>query len=279
MKRLLTVISPAVVVLVAAACASSATVTAGDNSDPNAATAAASVDDVTVAATCPAPTPLPIPSATAAPSLDDLPPPPTLGAIDDSIEPTIDATTLAIMAAGPTPVPTVQPTSTPSVAIGIDPAAGLQALPNPADLEVGAFMLLVNGAQTEGSGIAFIRENDDVHVRVLAGTASRTIEFDLTGTADGRPRTVRSAPAVVYGGDAVSDDYQPADGPSSNTSFVITDGGDGAVFGSFDMSVCHYTDSVVHRMVGVYRIAAEPSTEWNCDWGETSITNCRFIDG
>lgn len=245
-----------------------------DREDPS----PTSTPDVAVAqATCPSPTPEPTVQATATPSLDDIPPPPDdepLGTTGP--EPTIDATTAAIMAAGPTTTPTPQIPPTPSFAIGTEVDAR-SPMPEPADLSPGTFVLNINGAETIGSGIAFL-EPDGVFLRLIAGSESEYLQFNQVGEPNGEPQAVRSTPAVIYGGDAVGEEYRPADGVNLNTHYEITDGGDGTVYGRVTTTACQLADGAMIRMTGVYRVAVDISTEWTCDWGASSITNCRFID-
>lgn len=270
MKRILAItVAGAFVVL--ASCSSTASITTSDV--PDEAAAPHAVELQTVEPTCPAPLVMPAPTATVAPSLEDLPPLPTRSAT----EPTVDPTTLAIMAAGPTPVPTVQPTSTPTIPVGDDPAA-TPTLPDPADLAVGTFVLSVNGAAITGSGVAFLQESGEARVRLLAGTDTRYAQFGLLGAPNGQTHAIQSAPAVIYGGDAVGDDYSPSEGSASNATFVAIDSGEDALYGSFDMTVCHYQHSEVQRMVGVYHVEASAGDEWDCNWGDLSITNCRFLN-
>jgi len=255
------------------AAATVATVGAGDGGDAGATTA---LQERSSTPTCPNPTALPDLTATPAPNIEDVPLPPVSTSADEEV--VIDPTTLAIMAAGPTPVPTVEPTSTPIVALGAEPGAAPATVPDSAGLPVGTFLLYVNGAETTGSGIAFV-ESTETFVRLLAGTDSKHLEFGLEAVPNSGVQFGQVTPAVIYGGDAVGMDYEPAHGSASDAAFVMVDGGDGTVHGTFDTAVCHYTRGGVERMIGVYRVAASASTEWTCDLGTTSIENCRFLDG
>jgi len=205
-------------------------------------------------------------TATVAPPL----PPPPIDPEGEAFEAPQDADVDESMFPTPTPEPTPVPTAQPlPVATRLD--GGFEAtgaVPAPEQLEPGTVWVRIGDTDHVGTGVYFPEARG--WVRVIIGQGSKTIEFNLDVDEVGTPRSLRVGdmePSTIYGGDAVAQEFEVAEGPARNET-TLTWKGDVAAGqppsdeagptiwagGTFDMNVCELYAPLGHRMTGAFNI-------------------------
>lgn len=190
-------------------------------------------------------------------------------------------TSAAIPAPTLTPAPQVVPTS--AIVTGDGETSDV---PLPQTLSSASVEMSVNGALNEGSGVAFLSESE-IHARLLVGSPTKYLQFDLVARSDDSVVDIsvgQTMPGVIYGQDAVAQEYVVVDGAASN-SFSLRrrvpaageDSGEHFVEGTLDVMVQH-VDGETYRMTASFLLPASDGSEWDCDWQGVVVTNCRFVE-
>jgi len=180
----------------------------------------------------------------------------------------------------PLPIPTLTPSPqpiAPLVPVAVGDGMPSPPLPAPQDIALGTFLLRVNGAESVGSGIAFVDESQ-IDVQLLVGPTNEYLQFYLTGSATEYPAGVWDAPSIIYGHDASGTVFEERaiEGPAANVYTVEPVGEDGFA-GVFDMNLCDY-NGMGYRMTGAYHVAGSTGSNWSCDWTADLVTDCGFSE-
>lgn len=165
-----------------------------------------------------------------------------------------------------------QPDATPNFVLSDQPAARIA-------------MVSHNGADMQGSGVAFIEDDGSILVRMLVGHPQDHLQFNLRADEMDDHMAIPTGgriPARVIGLDAVADDYVVSDRRSFFAVQSLAGTGDDSqseriwVTGGFDVHSHDYSGQP-HRFTGTFMIEASEGSEWNCDWTGERVADCGFL--